>query len=334
MARQCSAQHPGSVVRRVAAGLIVTALTVCLVALDMSIATGAPAACQQYDSHGMCVVQAETGGGATVPPPTQPVSADSDGGSEVTAPRCTAVSSGAEVPCQDGDAWWVQSMQCYVKAIAEQPPKGTAVWGGHTDGAIYSCTLHSGPNIPGTNGFAFWSATVPAAPPVIDPAALAQQALQTLTIPAPTTERYPAGVLQDGRPFTVVNAYTWFWTESGTFRVLSARAAAGGVSAEVTVTPTALSFTPGDGAMAVSCAGPGVPWRPADGVWAESPAGCDYRYPHSTIHESDQEVTAVYSIRWTVSWTSSTGASGTLPELTTTSNASFAVAEVQSVVTG
>jgi hypothetical protein len=68
-------------------------------------------------------------------------------------------------------------------------------------------------------------------------------------------------------------------------------------------------------------------------VWAPSPVGCDYRYPHSSIHQPDQQVTATYSIRWSITWTSSTGASGTLPNLTTTSNATFAVAEVEAVVT-
>jgi hypothetical protein len=321
-------------VRRVAAGLGAIALTVCYLAVNVSVAIGAPAACQQYDSHGICVVQAETGGSAAAPS-TQPVTAGSDGGGLVTQPRCTATPSGAEVPCQDGDAWWVQSMQCYVKALAEQPPQGTAVWGGHTDGAIYLCTLRStGTSFPGTNGFAFWSATVPAAPPVVDPVALARQAQRTLTIPAPTLGRYPAGFLGNGQPFAVVNAYTWFWTDADSFKALTARADAGGVSAEVTVTPTALSFTPGDGAATVSCPGPGVAWQPTHGVWAPSPAGCDYRYPHSSIHEPGQEVTAVYGIQWSVAWTSSTGASGALPSLTTTSSSSFAVAEVQSVVTG
>jgi hypothetical protein len=116
--------------------------------------------------------------------------------------------------------------------------------------------------------------------------------------------------------------------------VLRARADAGGVWAEVTVTPAALSFTPGDGAAAVSCRGPGVAWQRSDGVWSPSPAGCHYRYPHSSIHQPDRQVTATYAIQWAVAWTSSTGASGTLPDLTTTSAATFAVAEVEAVVTG
>ena len=316
--------------RRVTVLLVGVLLGVCAQGVCSAVAAADPAACQQYDSHGICVVEAVSGesGGQVV---TQPVAA---GGGSSSGAICTLKASGVALPCQEGPAWWVQSMQCYAQVMSEQPPRDSPVWGGHTDGAIYSCTFYTGGRaFPGTNGFSFWSAAAPAGPAAVDPAALAQQALRTLTVPAPTTGRYPAGTMQDGRPFTVVDAYTWFWTEPGSFRELTARADAGGVWAQVTVTPTVLSFAPGDGAAAVSCPGPGVAWQPNDGVWAPSPAGCEYRYPHSSIHQPDRQVTATYSIRWSVTWTSSTGASGTLPDLTTSSNATFAVAEVEAVVT-
>jgi hypothetical protein len=162
---------------------------------------------------------------------------------------------------------------------------------------------------------------------------LAQQALETLTIPGPTPGRYPAGTLQDGRPYTVVTAYTWYCTSPDSFKTLSATATAGGFSSTVTVTPAALIFTPGDGAAAVSCRGPGVAWVPGDGVWAASPSGCDYRYPHSSINDANGEVTATYGIRWSITWTSTVGDDGTLPDLTTTAASTYAVAEVESVVT-
>lgn len=317
--------------RRVVLALVAALLCV---AASAAVAAADPASCQLYDSHGLCIVGAQTSGngGGTA---AQPVATAPDGeGGTPSAVTCTLTPSGTVIPCQQGQAWWVQDMQCYAEAMAEQPPKDSPEWGGHTDGAIYLCTFYTGGrSFPGTNGLTFWAATAPSGPAAaVDPAVLARQALSTLTVPSPTTGRYPAGTLQDGQPFTVVNAHTWFWTDPASFRVRTARADAGGVWAQVTVTPTALLFTPGDGAAAVSCAGPGVAWQPGDGVWAASPAGCDYRYPHSSIHQPDGRVTATYGIRWSVSWTSSTGVSGTLPGLTTTSNATFAVAEVESVV--
>jgi len=320
-------------VRRVARALAVVLFGGAACGLVPAAASADPVVCQQYDAHGICVVQADSGasGAGTTP---HPVAADPSGGDGTAEPSCTVTPVGTVIPCQTGEGWWVQSMQCYAQQDAEQPPKDSAVWGGHTDGAVYLCTYYTGGrSFPGTNGFSFWSATAPAGPAAVDPAVLAQQALRSLTIPTPTTGRYPAGTLQDGQPFTVVNAYTWFWTDPAAFHALSARADAGGVWSEVAVTPTALTFTPGDGAGAVSCSGPGVVWQPAEGVWSPSPAGCDYRYPHSSIHQPDRQVTATYGIQWSVAWTSSTGASGTLPQLTTTSNATFAVAEAEAVVT-
>ena len=316
--------------RRIALALAGALLCLCASA---AAAAADPASCQLYDSHGLCVVGAEAAGdeGETT---AQPAAIDPTGSTgSAPAATCTVAPSGAVVPCQEGQAWWVQDMQCYAQVMADQPPLSSPVWGGHTDGAIYVCTFYTGGRaFPGTNGFTFWSATAPAGPAAVDPAVLARQALSSLTVPSPTSGRYPAGTMRDGLPFTVVNAYTWFWTDPASFRVLTARADAGGVWAQVTVTPTALSFTPGDGAAAVSCPGPGVAWQPGDGVWAASPAGCDYRYPDSSIHQPDGQVTATYSIQWSVTWTSSTGASGTLPGLTTASNTTFAVAEVESVV--
>jgi hypothetical protein len=289
-------------------------------------ATNHPPACKEHDSRGVCVVAvAEPSGGSNGTPGSAP---DQAGGQVRTPAVCTA--DGIPVPCQDGNAWWVQSMGCYVSVVSPPPPQTDPVWEGHTNGAVYSCVFL--PMLPGTGGIRFWSATSPGNPNVVDPVDLARRALKTLLIPSPTVGRYPAGRLKDGRPYTVVNAYTWYWSDAASFTTLTARATAGGVWSQVTVTPSRLTFTPGDGSPPVSCAGPGVAWQRGDGVWAGSPTGCDYRYPHSSIHQPVGVVTATYGIRWQVTWTSSTGAAGTLPGLTTTATSTFAVAEVESVV--
>lgn len=238
-----------------------------------------------------------------------------------------------EVPCHDPNfGWWNPVTECWYKLANPQPPKSNSLWQGHTDGAIYDFNC---PPVPAStmNG-TVWLATPPPGfgGSGVSPAVLAARALASLRLPHPTPGRYPAGVLRDGRPYTVVTAYTWYWTDPASFHTLTARASAGGVWAQVSVTPTALTFSPGDGGGAVSCAGPGVVWRRGDGPWAASPAGCNYRYPHSSIGRAGGEVTATYGIAWTVTWTSSTGETGSLPAMTTTTPARFAVAEVESVV--
>lgn len=51
--------------------------------------------------------------------------------------------------------------------------------------------------------------------------------------------------MQDGQPFTAVNAYTWFWPDPGSFRELTAMGHGSGVWAQATVTPTDMSRTVG-----------------------------------------------------------------------------------------
>ena len=168
---------------------------------------------------------------------------------------------------------------------------------------------------------------------LITPYDMALSAYKTVVVPAPTPGRYPFGHLKDGRPYTVVKAYTWFWTDSARWKPLSATARAGAVWATVTAMPVRLSFTPGDGNAAVSCGGPGSQWREGrNGPWDPSPSGCQYRYPHTSEHYPDEEVTATYTITWQVTWIGSGNTTGTFATAHTFTTTRFVVAELQTVV--
>ncbi len=315
---------------------IVTLLSITLAAVLtptlMASAAQAPSCLKIDPQTGLCLVYSSGGGS---PGHGGGAGGASVGGGTSTC-HWTAGSHHASgvVPCTgpNGAAW---NGFCYVSLMTPQPPQGVdggAVWEGHTSGAIYECSA-PGPGESGVGvvGLEFWFANPPAGLGP-SPAQLAQEALTRLTIPAPTPGRYPSGTLKDGRPYTLVNAYTWYWT-AGAFRVLSATASAGGESSTITVTPSVLTFTPGDGTKTVSCSGPGVSWKQSDGPWAASPSGCDYRYLSSSISDPNGEVTATYGIDWSISWRSSDGGRGTLPDLTTTAKSTFAVAEAEAVVT-
>lgn len=255
------------------------------------------------------------------PQPPEKASHDRSG---VTEGGCAL--NGHPISCRGVDgSWWSNSEVCYVILVDPQPPRSSDLWRGHTTGAVYMCL--------GGQGGYFWSVNTPGGAAAVTPARLARAALAKVRAPRPRPGRYPSGRLADGRPFTVVRAYTWYWTDPAGFHPLTARAAAGPVWAKVMVTPVALTFTPGDGHAAVSCAGPGTVWTAHDGVWAASPSGCDYRYPHSSIHDPGQTVTATYGIRWQASWVGSGGAAGDLPGFSTNATATFAVAEAEAVVT-
>ena len=292
-----------------------------------SSAADPPAVCNidPITGNQVCHVQAD-------PPPTGGSTSPGGAGSTGGGTGCVGV-DGKDYPCYSPEfgSW---SGHCWFKLTTPQPAYDAGLWMGHAngDGAIYMYVcppLTAG----GAGGEGMqWLQNAPGAP-TVTPAQLAQRALKSLTIPKPTTGMSPDGRLKDGRTYTVVKAFTWFWSDSATYKTLTARAAVGAVWAQVTVTPTALTFKPGDGGNTASCPGPGRPWVAGkDSQWASAPGGCDYAYPRSTYGYPNGELTATYGITWTVTWTGSGGANGTLPDITTTTNPTFAVAEAQAVI--
>jgi hypothetical protein len=275
--------------------------------------THPPVHCANPSATGLCVVHVGSpghGGGQS-------------GGGQGGVEKCTD-GTGQIVPCERaGLGTWDQGLNCYLQVMRPQPPKSTPVWQGHTGGAVYLCTVWPSR----TTGTAeIWLATPPGA---IDPGVLALQAERQLTLPQPSGHRSPSETQSyQGYPFTYVNLWTWFWTDPGTWRTRSATARAGGVSATVTVAPTQLTFDPGDGSAAVSCRGPGSAWTAFDGNAAPTAGACGYRYRAVT----QTPVTSTQSMRWSVTWIASDGASGTLPDLTTSRAGQLMVLQIESVV--
>jgi len=276
--------------------------------------TGPPAQCTNPSRSGECVVSVGTPGGT---------GAGGSGATNVAQQSCIDL-VGDPIPCSDpGLGYWDVSLGCYLQYESPQPPQSSAVWQGHTDGAIYLCT--SWP-ITTTGTADLWFATPPAGP---DPAAVALRAEKAITLPQPSGHRSPnEAQRRDGYPYSYVDLWTWFWTDPAAWRTRSATARAGGVSATVTVTPKALLFEPGDGSAAVACAGPGRPWTSADGNDAPTAGGCGYRYRAATR----SPLTSVQSIEWSVSWSASDGTSGALPDITTSQPGELIVLQIESVV--
>lgn len=181
-----------------------------------------------------------------------------------------------------------------------------------------------------------------AAPPAPSPAVLAVRAASSFELPVPVLGRFPAGMMRDGRPYTVVGTHLWFWTDAAAWKPLTATARARGNWATVTATPTRLTFTPGDGGAPVSCQGPGLVFDPRSaeytypGSWAPvaEPGGCDYVYQRASGNYPNEEVTAMLAVTWRLTWTGSGNTSGTLTQRTVSTTGRFVVAEVQSVVSG
>jgi len=239
---------------------------------------------------------------------------------------------GNAYPCHDkAFGWFANADGCYYEALTPQPAYDSKLWEGHArgQGAIY---LFMCPTWAGTGGGWRWRATSPA-PITVTPVQLAQRALATLTLPKPVPPSSPSGAtLQDGRPYTVVRVPTWYWTTPASYRAKTARASAGPVWAQATVTPVALTFAPGDAGRTTSCSGPGKVWTPQAGQWARAPGGCDYSYSQSTFGYPGGQLTATYGIVWRATWVGSGGTGGSFPDVTTTATSRFAVAEAQAVI--
>jgi hypothetical protein len=167
-------------------------------------------------------------------------------------------------------------------------------------------------------------------PPVVTPATLAEQAYKTIRFPHPSGSRSPSqNLLYRGYPFTYVMLQTFYWTDLGSWKTLSATASAGGLTATVTARPTQLIFDPGDGSSAVSCAGPGRPWTNADGNDPPTGEACAYQYTKVTA----SPITSTQSIVWKITWTGTGNTGGEIPQLVTSTSGQLNVMQIQTVVT-
>jgi hypothetical protein len=155
------------------------------------------------------------------------------------------------------------------------------------------------------------------------PAELAAQARERLRLPGPAVAASPAGD-------QLVNLPTWLWLD-GDWAPIEATASVPGVSVTARAVPRSATWVMGDGSEVV-CRGPGTPYTP--GVDPASPSpDCGHTYRHSSAGRPGEVFAASVTVSWTVTW-SGAGDSGTFPDLTTTAEATFRVAESQALVTG
>lgn len=162
------------------------------------------------------------------------------------------------------------------------------------------------------------------------PGEAAVRIMAKVAIPKPAAPQGgPAGVaLADGRPYTAVNATTWFWVDESSWQSVSDRESGAGMWVEVNLEPTRLRLSPGDGSPDVTCAGPGRAWTQGTDPFAEAPGGCHH------IYKKAGDVNATISIDWHATWTASGGQSGDFGTVTSTTPWSFTVVEGQSIVEG
>ncbi|GAA4850038.1 hypothetical protein [Saccharopolyspora rosea] len=165
-----------------------------------------------------------------------------------------------------------------------------------------------------------WIPNGPTPAPLPSPETLAQQAYSQLRLPSPQIHASPAQT-------QLVNLPTWLWMDPAQWRPQSATASVPGVSVTATAVPNSVTWSMGDGST-VTCPGPGTPFpSSAD---PRSASDCGHTYHHTSQGRPGNAYPVAATVNWTVTW-SGAGTGGTFPNLTTTSTASFAVAEAQAL---
>jgi len=127
----------------------------------------------------------------------------------------------------------------------------------------------------------------------------------------------------------LVGLPTWLWvTEAWTPR--SASATLGGVTAQVTATPATITWNPGDGTPAFTCAGPGPAW---DDHHPDRTSPCTHTYrDRSTTTDPHGTFALTATISYTVRWQATNGDAGELEPVTRSTTIRLLVREAQAVI--
>ncbi|MGR3938461.1 ATP/GTP-binding protein [Streptomyces sp. BRA346] len=198
---------------------------------------------------------------------------------------------------------------CNARKLSPQPPAGSELWQGHSpdDGAVYirPCPMAGGDRANEVIlGGAFWAGDPP---PAVDPAVLAQQAVDKMQLTGPDIVSPRAA----GRWTVGVPVWMHVGKSPTTFGPTSASASAGAVTVTATAKVKTIKWSMGDGET-VTCAGAGTAYRKAYGN-RNSP-DCGHTYARTSASEPGEKYTVTATATWSVEWTGG-GQSGELTEV-------------------
>jgi hypothetical protein len=163
--------------------------------------------------------------------------------------------------------------------------------------------------------------------PAISPLDLLKIAIGELSVPTLTAMTAPP-IGRNG----LVGLPEWFWVPRGQWRRISITVTAGPVWADAVASPTSITFVPGGSLSSVSCPGPG-----AEFVRTQPPGSqhtdCSYTYEQPSAGQPGNAYQAALVVTWTISWTGSGGAGGTITTGYTTGTAfGVRVAQAEALV--
>lgn len=205
-----------------------------------------------------------------------------------------------------------------MERLEDQPPPGSLWYAGEGKTA-YTRTCPSGV----TTGLAVEEGEDP--PPAIDPAVVAQQAVDQMKLAGPDIASPRAA----GKYVVGVPMWLWVHQSPTTYGPNTASATAGGVTVTATAKVTKVVWRMGDGATE-TCVGPGTPYKKSFGM-KESPT-CGHRYTKTSTKASGGKFELNATSTWAIDWQVA-GGGGEAGELTEIrqNQVQVAVGELQAV---
>ncbi|WP_335986696.1 hypothetical protein [Glycomyces sp. MUSA5-2] len=156
---------------------------------------------------------------------------------------------------------------------------------------------------------------------VVDPAVLAQQAVDALALPAPRIDASPPGA-------QLVNLPVWLWLEDDSWQEQTATASVPGTTVTAVAVPVLATWEMGDGATE-TCYSAGTEWTESAEAEDASP-DCGHTYTSTSAGAPGGEYPVDVTVTWNITW-SGGGESGTEPDMTTAAATSWPVAQSQAV---
>jgi hypothetical protein len=281
---------------------------------------------QEIPGQGMiCVPASDPGdaGGDEADPGAYP--ATSGGGSATCRDA-----GGKAIPCSLNGLAWFSNHTCYAGPVTPPAPSSDPFWPageGPDTGDQYHCQLQGdGTPFPDA-ALIFFVADGEAPAVLIDPAVLAQRAMDQMRLATPAIHTAP-----HPPDLTYVGLETWLWMDPGQWDTLELTVTAGATSVTVTAAPVRSTWDLTTGST--TCPSAGRAW--ADGMTNAAVTDCSYTWSETSDGQPQDAFSITATLTYQVDWTCSGAClteAGTLGEVEGLPGAAaIRVGERQSVV--
>lgn len=231
-----------------------------------------------------------------------------------------------EISCGSDFSYWSNNRQCYIGMVDDASWPARPVWYS-PDAAYYRCSNEVGGSL---TFLTFWSEAVPPGLKVLTPGKAAEKLISTFQLQGIEIGMAPKVNPAWGHRRSYVGVPIWLWVDNPqplSWGPYTETATLGGQTITATAQVSTLQWDMGDGASLL-CATTGTPYTVGYGV-TNSPT-CGHQYSQTSSSNAGDRYTVTATSQWVVTWTSLSGATGTV-NLTTSSSTQLEINELQTV---